>query len=110
MSTIEPESQRKNDRPLFRNQKSLEEEYSFNKLVSDNPLKSAVNYGMKYKPDRYWTKLYKKLFVYFFIYQISIFAIIFSFEFSIRSKIMLLTPKKNTEKKFRILGFLDIFL
>ena len=54
MNTKEPDTQRKNDRQLFRNQKNLEEEYSFNKLVSDNPLKSAVNYGIKYyKPNRY---------------------------------------------------------
>ena len=48
------ESEKENDRPVFRNQKILEEEYSYNKLASDNPLKSAVNYGIKYyKPDRY---------------------------------------------------------
>ena len=39
--------------PLFRNQKNLEEKYSFNKLPSENPIKGAVNYGVKYyKPNR----------------------------------------------------------
>ena len=50
----ETKLEKENERPVFRHQKGLEEEYSFKKLVSDNPLKDALNYGIKYyKPNRY---------------------------------------------------------
>ena len=39
-------------RRTIRNQKSLEEKYSFNDFQSDNALKGAINYGLKYyKPN-----------------------------------------------------------